>query len=320
MTKHSSKKLKTNIAEKKPGEGAYKNLEIQFDKAFRQAVRATQGKVSLKTHHRYRDSMKKILSFCARAYRLEKLTKISNKHVLAYIEYRRDQGRSEKTIKEDFTALRFFHNYVEGAKNTLIDNKAAGLKTTPDGRKDRAWREDEYQKMLDLSEKLNRKDVAMAMRLARYVGLRIHEVTRMTRGSAEEAIAKGQLHIKGKGGKERNIPLNDDAKAALREACGQVPKRDSKLLVGSGDKTHLVIKRIQNFIRNHREKVFIEDNRKVNITFHGLRHLYAREQYESMEKPRFLSKKYKFDRNAMQKVSELLGHGRREVTRIYLAR
>jgi integrase/recombinase XerD len=49
-------------------------------------------------------------------------------------------------------------------------------------------------------------------------------------------------------------------------------------------------------------------------TFHGLRHAYAREQYhERIDKGMSA-------REARQEVAELLGHGRDDVTRVYLGK
>lgn len=312
MTKRTAKKSGTGIKSPTPGGGGlFHNLEIQFEKVYRQAVKDTQGKVSIKTHFRYRDSMKKFLSFCATRFRLQNLRNISDKHLEAYIDYRRGNETSEKTIKSDLAAVRFFHRYIEGARFQLSGNEKFGLASTPDGRADRAWSDGEYKKMIALAERLDRPEVALAMRLARYAGLRVHEITRLSRKDAEQALSAGMLHVKGKGGKERDIPLTTEAVAALKEACEMAASENDKLLVPPGEKTHLVIKRIQNFIRRHRDKV-MESGKEVNITFHGLRHAYAREQF------RVKVGELKKIRRALAEVSEKLGHNRPEVTRIYL--
>lgn len=321
MKENMLRKSRKNTDASKGVEGVYKNLTVQFDKTFRKAVKASEGKVSIKTHHRYRESMKEIMRFCAREFRLQKLSKIADKHIITYVNHRRDQDKSEKTIKNDIAALRFYRRYMEDTNRELIDNRGIGLKSTPDGRKDRAWREEEYEKMLKLTRGLNRKDVELAIRLARHAGLRVHEITRLDGIKAEQAIETGWLNVKGKGGKERQVPLGQEAKQVLLEACNLLPDKKLKLLVPKDEKTHLVIKRIQGFIRRHREKVFEKDHRTVNITIHGLRHLYARGEYCKREKVQsYEGRKYKFDRKALQEVSELLGHGRKDVTRIYLAR
>lgn len=81
-----------------------------------------------------------------------------------------------------------------------------------------------------------------------------------------------------------------------------------KLFVRPYDKTHLAMKRLQCFIAYHR-KTFTENT----ITFHGLRHTFAHEQYN-----KFIEQGYS-DFVARKKVSDLLGHHRDDVTRIYLS-
>lgn len=205
MTKGSVKKSKTATGVKGAG-GVYKNLMAQFDKIWREAVDATAHSKSKKSHFRYRDSMKNFLWFCSEKFRLQKIANIGEKHLRAYVEYRRQEGISEKTLKNDLAAVRFFHRFT-GSRNELPDNRALGLEKTPAGGKDRAWTEEEYRRMLEKAEKLGRADVVMAMKLARHAGLRIHECTRLTVGHCRDALKDGELEVKGKGGRIRRVPL-----------------------------------------------------------------------------------------------------------------
>ena len=68
------------------------------------------------------------------------------------------------------------------------------------------------------------------------------------------------------------------------------------------------MKRLQCFIAYHR-KEFTENK----ITFHGLRHTYAHEKYDEF----IIGGCSEYE--ARKNVSELLGHHRDDVTRIYLA-
>ncbi|WP_018085709.1 tyrosine-type recombinase/integrase [Desulfurispora thermophila] len=295
--------------------GTYKNLEDQFKKAFRQAKKASDGMVSVKSIYRYQESMKNFMAFCAEQFYLQKLAKIQEKHLRAYIEHRRAEGTAEKTIKNDIAAIRFFHRYMD-AKYKLPDNKALGLMSTPNGGKDRSWTDREYHKMLKLARTAGREDVVCAMRLARYAGLRLHEITRLSRRDAERAIERGEMTVKGKGGKVRDVLLSPRAAQALKDACRLLPEEE-KLFVRKGEKTHLVNQRIQGFIRRHRNKV-AESGRGVRLTMHGLRHTYARELYFAQVRRWVIKGRRKYDRRAMYEVSRQLGHGRWEVTRIYL--
>jgi site-specific recombinase XerD len=139
------------------------------------------------SHFRYRDSMPMFLRFCAEKFHLQKLANVGSKHLNAYVDYRRQAGITEKTLKNDLTAIRFFHQFT-GSRNLLPDNRSLGIKKTSQGGKDRAWTAEEYQRMMDKAGNLGRQDVVAALKLARLDGLRIHECTRMTVGQIEDAL------------------------------------------------------------------------------------------------------------------------------------
>jgi site-specific recombinase XerC len=307
MTKNSAQKSKTG-AGCAAADGIFKTLEMQMKKVFREAVRATRGEMSAQTHFRHRDSMAVFLRFCAEQFRLQKIQNIKNKHLRAYIDWRRENGITEKTIKQDLSAIRFFHRFA-GAGSKLAPNEVLGLGHTPAGKADRAWTPEEYARMLRLAQELNRRDVALTMQLARWMGLRIHECTRLSRDDAERALQSGVLEVKGKGGKVRNVPVRPEAADALRQACEGL-ERNEKLFVPEGGKTHRIIGRIKDFIYRHRNKV-TGDEREAGITFHGLRHLYAQNRMRE-------ARGRLGERGALLEVAQLLGHGRGEITRVYL--
>ncbi len=310
MTKDSAKKSKTNTGEKSY-EGLYKNLEAQFEKVWREAVKAKSKGMSKESHFRYRNSMPLFLRFCVEKFHLQKLANVGEKHLRAYVDYRRQAGISEKTLKNDLTAIRFFHQCT-GSRNMLPDNRELKIKKTPQGGKDRAWTAEEYQRMLDQAVKLGRQDVVDTMKLARLDGLRIHECTRLTVGHIEDALKENKFReVKGKGGRVRSVPLNPelrpDLKRILEERGGN---RASKILVEPGKKTHQEIKSIQKFIYRHRNKFTDRD-----ITLHGLRHVFAR---DDLEREVGGSTNKREIRAAKERTARKLGHGRSEVTNIYL--
>ncbi len=84
------------------------------------------------------------------------------------MDYRRQAGISEKTLKNDLAAIRFFHKFT-GSRNELPDNRDLGIEKTPQGGKDRSWTDEEYQLMMEKAARLGRQDVVLAMKLARWV-------------------------------------------------------------------------------------------------------------------------------------------------------
>jgi integrase len=292
-------------------EGAFRNLAAQLDRVFGEAVKQTGGGMSKKSHFRYRDSMKGFLWFCADRFRLKKIANIGEKHLRAYVGHRRAEGTAEKTIKEDLSAIRFFHRF-SGSENELPDNQALGIGKTPFGGKERAWTDREYDAMIAEAERLGRQDVVLAVKIARLAGLRIHECTRLTNGHLRDGVEKGEFEIVGKGGRIRSIPVGKPLKVLFVEILEERGgNREDRVLAPESGKTHEAIKSIQKFISRHRKKFTDRD-----ITFHGLRHVYAGEEFARELGEGSHSKKRV--REAKLRVAELLGHGRPGVTDIYI--
>ena len=70
---------------------------------------------------------------------------------------------------------------------------------------------------------------------------------------------------------------------------------------------------LQGFIAAHRKDILDEADERP-LTFHGLRHTCAAEQYDK------LLAEGKTDKAARQQVTKLLGHEREDVTRVYIGR
>lgn len=280
----------------------YKNLETQFNKVFRHLKVG-----SFKTRERYAKAFKRFMVYLAKEYRLQKLSNISEKHILSYLNYLQKKGLAASTIKTELAAIRFFHDNLPYAKNTLPTNDALELKRRTFGGVDRTWSNREYNLMVAKAMETGHYDYAAILTLARYAGLRIEECFRIDTNDAEKALETGRLFVRGKGGLTRYVPINRSIEIVLKNALKGV-RRGEKLFVRNGDKTHLAMKRLQCFIAYHR-KEFTENQ----ITFHGLRHTYAHEKYNE-----FISIG-KNEKEARRMVSELLGHHRDDVTRIYLA-
>lgn len=280
----------------------YKNLEVQYAKLFRHLKVG-----SFKTRERYGKAFKRFMLFLAREYNLQKLSNIAPKHIFAYVEYMQGKGLSASTIKTELAAIRFFHDSMPYTRCTLPTNEDLELERRNFGGVDRTWGVREYDSMLYEAMTHGREDYLAIFALARYAGLRLEECFRIDTNDAQNALESGKLFVKGKGGLTRYVPINESIRLTFRDILKITPK-GQKLFVKPDDKTHLAMKRLQCFIAYHRKN--FTDNK---ITFHGLRHTYAHEQYEKFIKEgcsEFIARK---------KVSELLGHHRDDVTRIYLS-
>lgn len=130
------------------------------------------------------------------------------------------------------------------------------------------------------AEQDGRNDYVAILHLARYAGLRIHECFRIDTGTAADAVRKQAITIKGKGGLIRTVPLSKDLCARLDAARTSVP-HGRKLFVPKAQQTHEAIQALQEYIRQNQE--LVQDVGSDHpMTFHGLRHAYASQQYRAM--------------------------------------
>ena len=82
--------------------GIYNTLVTQLDKLARHN---RQG--SFRTKDRYYEAVKRFCAYLAAHYHLQKVENISGKHLVSYVLYLQEQGKSASTIKTDLSAIRF---------------------------------------------------------------------------------------------------------------------------------------------------------------------------------------------------------------------
>ena len=285
----------------------YKNLLSQAQKLYRHN---RQG--SYKTKERYFEAYKRFLRYTGDTYHLEKLQNISGKHLTAYVEYMQNKNYAASTIKSDLAAIRFWHDQIPNAKYTLPPNDEFSLERRKFGGTDRTWTDGEYNCMLMQCWNAKRDDFEACIVIARYAGLRLHEVMRIDTAIARAALKNGFITIKGKGGKIREVPITESIRLVFEKFLRLTPA-GRKLFVPYDKPTHIAKTELQNFISTHRKFVTAPNSEKPPITFHGLRHTCAAEWYEK------LRNEGKSEHEAKLQVSKWLGHERGDVTNIYLA-
>ena len=289
--------------------GIYHTLVTQLDKLARHN---RQG--SFRTKDRYYEAVKRFCAYLATHYHLQKLENISGKHLVSYVLYLQEQGKSASAVKTDLSAIRFFHDKMSQPRYTLPGNEELGvaLERRRCGQQDRTWTNPEVGKLIGRAMAEEREDYILALYLARYAGLRIHECFRMDTAAAEQALRENALTVKGKGGKVRTVPIEDERiPMMLRKLLAQT-ERGHKLLVPDGMPTDRAINALELFIYRYRNEVSDKDSDR-RLSFHGLRHTYAAEQYTKLTEDGMSAI------DAHYAVSRLLGHERADVTNIYLA-
>lgn len=283
------------------------NLVAQLDKLYRHT---RQG--SFATRQRYYEAMKRFCAFLAEAYHLERLANLGPKHLEAYTAKLRQEGKSAATIKTDLAAIRFFHDQMPAPRfSRLPDNRELELERRAFGREDRTWSEKEFRRMCALAEQDGKEDYVTLLCLGRYAGLRIHECFRLDTAAARNAVRCGAVTVIGKGGLRRTVPLPEPLRARLDALVRQTP-RGQKLFLDPREQTHTAIHTLQAYL--YLNRTLVQDPGDARpLTFHGLRHSFAAEQY------RRLLEEGRSVEAAEQTLAQLLGHRRRDMARLYLA-
>lgn len=125
-------------------------------------------------------------------------------------------------------------------------------------------------------------------------------------------MRENALTVKAKGGKVRIVPIEDERILMMLRKLLARTERGHKLLVPDDVPTDRAINALELFIYRYRNEVSDEGSDR-RLTFHGLRHTYAAEQYTKLTKSGMSAI------DAHYAVSRLLGHKRADVTNIYLA-
>lgn len=96
-------------------------------------------------------------------------------------------GASASTIKTDLSAIRFVYDQA-GGKHKLPENQDLDLERRQFGGTWRAWTPEEYQDAVKLARQQGAQRVEWALGLARHIGLRVHEITRLDHAQLSRAL------------------------------------------------------------------------------------------------------------------------------------
>ena len=144
--------------------GIYNTLVTQLDKLARHN---RQG--SFRTKDRYYEAVKRFCAYLAVHYHLQKLENISGKHLVSYVLYLQEQGKSASTIKTDLSAIRFFHDKMSHPRYTLPGNEELGiaLERRRFGQQDRTWTNSEFGKLIGRAMAEEREDLMPLLGIGR---------------------------------------------------------------------------------------------------------------------------------------------------------
>ena len=287
--------------------GVYRGLVAQVNRIHRHT---RQG--SYETKKRYKESELRFCAFEAVEFHVQKLENIRPEHIVAYVEFMIAAGKAPATIKNELSGIRFYHDQLSSPRYRLPSNAELGvmIEKRRYAEKDRTWSDAEFHRALAIAQAEGHDDYITAFYLARFAGLRIHECFRIDTAIAEDALRERAIMIKGKGGKVRTVPIEDERITMMLKKMLAKTVRGHKLLVPDGVPKDKEIHALQLFLLKHRDEIQDPDDTRP-LTFHGLRHNYGSSKY------RELTDRGMSSLDASFTVSHLLGHNRRDVTNIY---
>lgn len=230
------------------------------------------------------------------------IEKVSKEDIESYLKYCYSKNEDSKTISHKITTIYNFHNYLLREK-VIKDNQAEFI-DRPKLAKHLPYTltVKEIDKLLDIAlvTVFDYRDKAM-LELMYGTGLRVSELVSLTVYDVD--FYNAFLRIKGKGSKERIVPINNASlkylKLYLDRRCLLLKKKTSDELFlnarGEG------ISR-QGFFKNLK-KILAKKRMPTNISPHSLRHSFATHLIENGAD--------------LRSVQTMLGHSDITTTKIY---
>jgi tyrosine recombinase XerC len=234
------------------------------------------------------------------------LAEVDPLSVRGFLAHLKARGHSKATLARKLAALRSFFKYL-ARENHLKTNPVLGVSAPK--------REKKLPQFLDLGEVTNlleapsgtsweaKRDRSILETLYS-AGVRVSELVGLNRSEVD--LLSGFLRVRGKGKKERIVPIGEKALQAIRDYQEAIPepfrrKEDGAVapLFLNRSGTRLTDRSIRRVIVKYAKRIAL----KSGISPHTLRHTFAT---------------HMLDRGAdLRSVQELLGHANLSTTQIY---
>ena len=144
----------------------------------------------------------------------------------------------------------------------------------------------------------NKRDLAI-IQVLRHTGIRVGELVALTLSDVELGERKGKITVRwGKGGKYREVPLNNDARKALAAYLVARPQvSNDRVFIGQRD-NGLTVSAVQDVVEKYSRLAGLD-----GVTPHVLRHTFGKQTLDAGEN--------------LVTVATLMGHSRLDTTAIY---
>jgi site-specific recombinase XerC len=247
-------------------------------------------------------------------YRRMQATSLKPKHVDALLAKWREQGIRTGTLKNRFSALRWWAKKVNKPSIIARNNRAYGI-----GKKEGVAKESKAQQLDEKKLSLiSDPYVVLSIRLQAAFGLRREESIKF---SPSYAMQGDHIKLKAswtKGGRARTVPIRTEEQRQLLT--------EIKVLAKGGSLIPAQLNYVQQLNRYQRQL------RNAGLKkLHGLRYAYAQQRYFELTKlvcpvagglpsKELNPAQRALDHEARTVVSSELGHARVEIAAVYLGR
>lgn len=259
--------------------------------------------LSRNTISSYRQDLAKFTEYLS-SRRAGNIKEATRHDISKYLYFLKDKGLAANSIARNLAAIKVFYRFLVAER--IIKEDAAGAMESPRLLKSlpEVLDTNEVTRMLEVPDKRNLLGVRdkAVLELMYATGMRVSEMTDLLLGSLNLDV--GFIRCKGKGGKERIIPVGRHAKLALAKYLEKARPR----LSGSLEEKHLFVSRLGKKISRQSlwkllKKYAREAGIKRKITPHTLRHSFATHLLEKGAD--------------LRSVQEMLGHADISTTQIY---
>jgi integrase len=247
-------------------------------------------------------------------YALKTADQLKGRHVEALVRRWQKEQISAGTMKNRMSVIRWWAEKVNKASVVYRDNKAYGINNrqyVTNEQKAQVLDQEKWALVAD-------ERVKMSLALQKAFGLRKEEAIKFQPAYADQG---GFIRLKSswtKGGKERVIPVRNEAQRLLLDSLYKAVGKAS------------LIPPTRSYIQQ--VKIYERHTQKVGLSkLHGLRHQYAQDRYTELtglippaaggksSKALSVAEKQQ-DLEARLLISREMGHEREQITAVYLGR
>jgi len=252
----------------------------------------------------YSRDLKSLIAYCEQ-HKMIKWSELDEQSIRSFISQRHRQGLGGASLQRVLSTLRSFFKYLL-IENEVTHNPAKSIQAPKTDRKLPSTLDvDRVTRLIEIKgdEVETVRDRAI-MELFYSSGLRLSEMTALNVDEGKKSIS-GIIRVKGKGDKERELPVGSKACTAMKEwltrrneLVSKKNKNEPALFLGKQGK------RIHNSVIQKRLKYWAKKQGiDMNVYPHMLRHSFASHMLESS--------------SDLRAVQELLGHADISTTQIY---